>query len=627
MLSREFHLRLADHARLHPRQYRARVALLAVLGYVYLVAALLVLAAIVAGLVWFILAHLRAYVALKAIIPLLVLIGMVGKSLWVKLVPPEGTELRPGEAPALTAEIERVRAAMQAPRIYKVLLTDDHNAAVSQHPRWGVLGGYRTYLILGLPLMGSLSPEEFRAVLAHEFGHVSRAHGRFGAWIVRVRGTWFNLMTELDRANHWGQGLFRRFFHWYVPYFDAYTSVLSRAQEFEADRLANSVSPGAMGAALVRTEITSRYLDRVFWPRVTGRTRSDAEPPAGVHHALLADVVAASADPRATEWLGEAMREETQPGSSHPLLRDRLAALGCEPTPPPPLETTAAQALLGPRLQPVADGFSRRWQAHVAEPWRGKHQQARELAAKLAELEARAAESPLPPAEAGERIWLTAQVHGQEIAIPMARAFLDADQEDASVHFLLGRALAEQDDEGALPHLERAVAMDPSYTIPAFLAASALLQQLGRQAEAAAYHRRAVDWDEKVAHANHERSAEALTPKDVFLPHGLDDESAARVRAHLAGFGLKRAYLVRKQVRYFADQPLHVLAIETTWGSDDASARNADRLQRLMRDLPLPGAYVVVRMDSWRSPFRKPIRAIRGAEVYSSVKRGTVFAR
>jgi Zn-dependent protease with chaperone function len=627
MLSREFHLRLEDHARLHPRQYKVRVALLAMLGYVYLVAALLVLAAIVAGLVWFILKNVGAYVALKAALPVLVLIGMVGKSLWVKLLPPEGTELRPGEAPALTAEIERVRAAMQAPRIHKVLLTDDHNAAVSQHPRWGVLGGYRTYLLLGLPLMGSLSPEEFRAVLAHEFGHVSRAHGRFGAWIVRVRGTWFNLMTELDRANHWGQGLFRRFFHWYVPYFDAYTSVLSRAQEFEADRLAESVSPGGMGASLVRTEITARYLHRVFWPGVTGRTRSDPEPPAAVHHALLADVVAASADARAPEWLGEAMRDETEPGSSHPALRDRLAALGCEPALPPPLETTAAQALLGPRLQTVADGFSRRWQAHVSQPWRSEHQQARELAAKLAELEARAAESPLPPAEAGERIWLTAQVHGQEIAIPMARAFLDADQEDASVHFLLGRALAEQDDQGALPHLERAVAMDASYTIPACLAASALLHRLGREDESAAYHRRALEWNEKVSQANHERSAEALTPKDVFLPHGLDDEAAARVRAHLAGFALKRAYLVRKYVKHFADEPLHVLAIETNWGSDGASAGNDARLQRLMNGLPLPGAYVVVRMDSWRSPFRKPIRAVRGAEVYSSARRGTVFAR
>jgi tetratricopeptide (TPR) repeat protein len=443
---------------------------------------------------------------------------------------------------------------------------------------------------------------------------------------VRVRGTWFNLMTELDRANHWGQGLFRRFFHWYVPYFDAYTSVLSRAQEFEADRLADSVSPGAMGAALVRTEITARYLDRAFWPGVTGCTRSEPEPPAGVHHALLGEVVAASADPRATEWLGEAMREETQPGSSHPALRDRLAALGCEPAPPPPLETTAAQTLLGPRLQAIADGFSRRWQGHVADPWRKEHQQALELARKLSELEARAAESPLPAAEAGQRIWLTAQVHGQGIAIPMARAFLDADQEDASVHFLLGRALADQDDEGALPHLERAVAMDASYTVPACLGASALLHRLGREDDSAAYHRRAVDWDEKVTHANYERRAEALSPKDVFLAHGLDEKAVAGLRAHVAGFGLKRAYLVRKHVKHFPEEPLHVLAVETTWGSE-TSARNSERLQRMMKDLPLPAGFIVVRMDSWRSPFRKPIRSVRGAEIYSSARRGTVFAR
>jgi hypothetical protein len=46
-----------------------------------------------------------------------------------------------------------------------------------------------------------------------------------------------------------------------------------------------------------------------------------------------------------------------------------------------------------------------------------------------------------------------------------------------------------------------------------------------------------------------------------------------------------------------------------------------------LRDLPLPARFIVVRMDSWRSPFRKPIRAVRGAEVYGSARRGTVFAR
>ena len=42
--------RLTEYARRHPRGYRARVAGLALLGYAYLFAALVLLAAVIAGM-------------------------------------------------------------------------------------------------------------------------------------------------------------------------------------------------------------------------------------------------------------------------------------------------------------------------------------------------------------------------------------------------------------------------------------------------------------------------------------------------------------------------------------------------------------------------------------------------
>ena len=75
-----------------------------------------------------------------------------------------------------------------------MLLTGDFNAAIVQHPRFGIFGGTRNYLMLGLPLMQSLSPAEFQAVVAHEFGHLWGAHGRFGAWIYRLRTGWARLL-------------------------------------------------------------------------------------------------------------------------------------------------------------------------------------------------------------------------------------------------------------------------------------------------------------------------------------------------------------------------------------------------------------------------------------------------
>jgi Zn-dependent protease with chaperone function len=57
------------------------------------------------------------------------------------------------------------------------------NASVVQIPRLGVFGWSRNYLTVGVPLLDAVTPEQFEAVLAHELGHLARAHGRFRTWI------------------------------------------------------------------------------------------------------------------------------------------------------------------------------------------------------------------------------------------------------------------------------------------------------------------------------------------------------------------------------------------------------------------------------------------------------------
>jgi Zn-dependent protease with chaperone function len=609
--------RLTEYAQRHPRGYRARVAGLALLGYAYLFIMLALLAGLVAALVFVILKNFGAYILFKAVIPFVVLIWMIGRSLWVKFTPPEGIELRAADAPRLMAEIEEVRTAMQAPRVHRVLVTDEFNAGVSQYPRLGIFGGYRVYLVIGLPLLGALPPEEFRAVLAHEFGHVSRAHGRFGAWIMRVRRTWFQLLGELDEKNHPAQGLFTRFFRVYAPYFEACTSVLSRAQEFEADEMAARISPGAVGPSLCRIEMAKRYLGRVFWPDVHAATRTSAEPPADVYRRLLADIPGAGAHASAGEWLAEELRQPTRTWDSHPATAERLAAVGVQPGPPPAFRTSAAQALLGPRADALADELGRAWQEDVREHWAHEHQQALQAAEQLSALEAKA--DSLTEAEEGERVWLTLQLHGAEVAVPMARALLDAGQEDASVHFLLGRSLAGEGDDAALPHLERAVALDHTYTPPACSIAAELLERLGRDEEAGAYHDRWSEYREMMTAAEQERSPAALTPKDVFLPHGLDAGQLAAVRGQLAAIpSIQRAYVVRKQVRHLPEEPLFIVGLVPARRFGGSRDRLADQVSQQVR---LPGASLVLTLGGELKKFRAPLVGVPGSEVFDAAHR------
>jgi Zn-dependent protease with chaperone function len=610
--------RLTEYARLHPRMYRARVAGLAVLGYAYLFAAIIVLAAFVAGLVWVILQNFGAYILLKATLPFVVLGWMIGKALWVRFVPPEGLEMTRAEAPELFAEIDRVRTAMRAPRVHAVLVTDDYNAGVNQYPRLGILGWYRVYLTLGLPLMGSMPLDEFRAVLAHEFGHVSRAHGRFGAWIGRVRLTWLRLMAGMQRTNHWAQALFNRFFAWYAPYFEAYTAVLSRTEEYEADRMAQGVSGGAAGPSFCRMEVTARYLSRSFWPDVYAGTLTELRPPAHVHVRLLEAVRTAHEHASAAEWLAEGLRQPTRVTDSHPATRERLDALGLKPAMPHGFEQSAAQALLGGRVEPLAHRLTHQWRNEVEGFWLDQHRGAKEISAKLDALAEKEAAGALTREETGQRVWLTAELHGDRVAVPMARALLDAEHEDASIHFLLGRSLAAENDEAALPHLERALTLDHELTPLACATAADLMARLGREDDSREYARRVDAYFKLLNQAERERSHLTLSPRDRFLPHGLDEAQVAGVREAVAIPGVRAAYVVRKDVHHFPEKPCYVvaLALGTRLGLPGESQRLVNRAMEEIQTLQLPGTCIVLTLESTQRRFGRPLREVAASEVY-----------
>ena len=114
------------------RGYKTRVFLLALLGNAYLAAMLLAIAALLGGavvsIVW-----LKA-AGVKVAFVVAVFLWLVMKALWIRLRPPEGTEVAPKEAPELFRMIEELRRELRAPRFHHVLVTDDFNAAVVQDP-------------------------------------------------------------------------------------------------------------------------------------------------------------------------------------------------------------------------------------------------------------------------------------------------------------------------------------------------------------------------------------------------------------------------------------------------------------------------------------------------------------
>src|SRR5262245_57203834 len=125
-------------AAIRPRQYRVRLTALAVLGYVYVIGIVALLLLSAAFLVFAItLGKGAAPLAIKLMIPLLALIYIVARAMWVSLPPPNGRPISAAEFPKLFDVIEHLRLRTGAPPLYEVLVTSEFNAAVVQNPRLG----------------------------------------------------------------------------------------------------------------------------------------------------------------------------------------------------------------------------------------------------------------------------------------------------------------------------------------------------------------------------------------------------------------------------------------------------------------------------------------------------------
>lgn len=562
--------------------YQLRVILLAILGNAYLVVILILLAATLWGL--YLAASVLHGIAFKLILLLAIFLATVLRALWVRIPAPEGTEVRREDAPDLFTLVDELRARLDAPAFHHVLLIDELNAAVVQVPRLGIFGWPRNYLLIGLPLLKALDTDQFKAVLAHEFGHLARGHGRIANWVYRQRLRWARLLTVLEQSESIGVFLFRPFFRWYSPCFNAYSFPLARANEYEADATAVRLSsPGAAAQALTAVSVANLYLAQRYWPELYRQADEVPEPRFLPFSAMGKRLEVDLDGDTARSWLHQALERPTFAMDTHPSLGERLAAIGEPPHLALPTSERAADRLLGDARDPITRAFDDRWREQITPVWEQRHQKMSEGKARLAELDARVASgTALDVDDAFEHLSLVESVRrNPEGSLEMLRVLAQRAPDRADVCLRLGARLIDAEPEEGERLLLKAMSLDPETTLEA---ASLLVEHHvwnGRLEEA-------VRWQEKMlAREYHERMAarerSELSHAGGFLPHGLDRPALERLQAELRAIPhVKRVWMVRKRVLYLPERPVWVVAVSVARGGGGS---RRERVKAVVADL------------------------------------------
>ena len=229
----------------------------------------------------------------------------------------------------LRAEIEALASTLKEKMPDEVHLVPLANAAVLQRGKLRVL-------LLGVPVLQAVTVSQFRAILAHEFGHYYTGDTRMCPWIFRARRDMAQVLNRLGRdsavlsfLSRWVLIAILRLvilgglsLWWNI--FNRLTQYISRKQEYRCDELAcflagsESLEQGLCSVNRAAATFTP-YWNKVVMPLVVSGYRPQLAD--GYGRFLQAPEIAKAASALLEQQLAA---NTTNPMDSHPPLNARV---------------------------------------------------------------------------------------------------------------------------------------------------------------------------------------------------------------------------------------------------------------------------------------------------------------
>lgn len=584
-----------------PKGYNIHVAKLVVLGYAYIFGLIAFLLAVVGLLLWLLLI-VKVWVLVKFSFLFFIAAWLVAKSLWVKYSDPEGIRLTRDQVPALFDLIAEVRSAANGPEIDQVVLSDEFNCAITQVPRLGIFGWYKNFLILGLPLMQSVSPSQFKSILAHEMGHLSDQHGKFGAWVYHVRAAWHQTYTSLAYESGIGIGLVKRFANWFVPLFDAHTSVLMREHEYAADKISAEIAGAESAAnALIQTALKGAFLNEDYWENYRKQVVDLPSPPEGALSNLKMYLQRPIEAHRAEEFLkGRWAKHDSN--DTHPAISERVRALvpdkdwsdlriiATEAAQRFNVERTAAAELFGSAIEWMEKELDAKFQASVETDWSIRHAVATENRRRLIELEGFDEVRALTKDEVLQLVHASSFLEETDVAAERYRKAVEQFPEEADLHFGRGLLLLEQKDEAGVAELETSVELKPMLGPDAFGAVYAFYLRKGDENTAQKYYKKTIAISEEIQEAA--VNLDTINKQDKFVEHKLTSNIVSELAVAINDEKrVTEAFVVAKLVPEILGGYQHILCVKVSAFTSDEQA--LELLQRLSHHENVAGFYLL----------------------------------
>lgn len=546
-----------------PLALRKRAVLLACGGYAFVFCAVLFLAALGLGMGFVVgtLTRVWLFAVCVAFLPLALAYKMA-RTLIFHYGGDRGLRLPRAVAPKLFEMLDDISAKSGGAPFSRVFLVPEVNAMVSRASgKLGMFGFGPVTLHVGYALLYVLPPEDVRAIIGHEYGHIAAKDNALGQWVYRIRDVWISMGKTLQKDPLWRVMRLNGLCDWFLKFFKPYSFVLSRQCEYEADAFAARVTDKAhVARALVAINLANRRIRRDFWSFATLLMRTNPAPVSNLYSYMLMGVsgVLGTDGQGDKENMAALETEQTGYDSTHPCVRERVEALG-ETLAPYKLDMHRSSTFFyfdTALMREVEEKFNRSWMYVYKDQWHATHKQWTDWQISCKSY----ADIGMENLSHGKLFEFFYAAHGLEkyaLARSICAEILKREPKNiyAKVH-MLGIGLVHENDASALYKLEELAREHVAYTADADAYAAQYLKAQGRLEEAAVFEFRLREWEYQKQAAEEERAR--IFPNDVFFPHGVGPDDVSSIVAYFETHSdvVRRVYMVRKEVTYLPEKPM-----------------------------------------------------------------------
>jgi len=298
----------------------------------------------------------------------------------------QGLKISRELSPALYSLVAGVRKHTKRPAIRNVVLTDQYELRIETTPRSGFPLLTVNTLVVGMPMLQTLSEAQFRGEVMHRLGQYASGRFRPTHWIYRTRLLWCKYQDALQKRKHIGEFPLRWFFSFYAPLFAGFTIPAARKDELAADgTVLEWLNDRDYFETVKSSTIAEVFLETCFWRKVYQLLRENSRITSHIKNDTLnpfekLEHISGHLKSKAFrgKCLQRAFAENQNIFKIGPVLRARMDNIGQSKLRDVPIvEKTAAAACLGNARKNYVSIIDKLWRSTTLVNWKADNEKQR----------------------------------------------------------------------------------------------------------------------------------------------------------------------------------------------------------------------------------------------------------